>query len=98
MVATVQYLKKPLGLPRKYSSESGHKLKGHWEFIRNPCFSSLKYTLKVWIPYDEFTPDEIKKQLISMSLSTIERALREEKNKNPKDFVQLFSLNISFIF
>lgn len=75
---------KRVGAPRKYSQEVSDKLAELWKIMGNPCSSTLKEALPHWLPYDLDCDDEIKKKLLAMGVSTIERHLRPLKKKMPK--------------
>jgi len=76
--------KRPVGTPRKYSKEAGNRLVELWQFMNYPCSINLKQALVQWLPYDLNTPEVIKRELLAMSESTIERALKATKHKRPK--------------
>jgi len=75
---------KRVGAPRKYSETVSEKLAEVWMVMGNPCSSTLKEALPHWLPYDLDCDDEIKKQLLQMGSSTMERHLQPWKKKIPK--------------
>ena len=76
--------KRPVGAPAKYSQAARERLIELWQIMRYPCSVNLQQALTLWLPYDLETSEEIKRQLLKMGVSTIERALKEIKNKRPK--------------
>lgn len=75
---------KRVGAPRKYSEAVSNKLAELWVIMGNPCSSTLKEALPHWLPYDLDCDDQIKKSLLEMGSSTIERHLRPWKKKQMK--------------
>lgn len=67
------------GPPRRYSGAAHRRLKELWEIMGRPCSVNLKQALPLWLPYDLETSEEIKRQLVAMGTSTIERSLKEYK-------------------
>lgn len=76
--------KRSVGAPRKYSKESQRRLIELWQIMNYLCSRNLQQALIHWLPYDLDTSEDIKKELLAMSASTIERLLSETKNKRPK--------------
>lgn len=72
------------GAPPRYSQAARDRLKQLWRLMGYPCSVNLKQALSLWLPYDLDTCEEIKRQLLAMGASTIERALKEAKNKRPR--------------
>ena len=69
-------LKKHSGRPRKYSSVSIRHLKKLWLKMDQICSKRMKAALPRWLKdYDDCSED-IKKELLSMGASTIDRYLR----------------------
>lgn len=83
-VSNVLAFKKPVGKPPTYSQAARDRLIQLWQIMHYPCSINLQQALSLWLPYDLDTPEEIKRELVAMGASTIERALRETKNKRPK--------------
>lgn len=75
---------KKVGAPRKYPEAVSKKLAELWMVMGNPCSSTLKEALPHWLPYDLDCDEEIKKQLLQMGSSTIERHLHPWKKKIPQ--------------
>lgn len=75
---------KRVGAPRKYSEGVSSKLAELWAIMGNPCSTTLKEALPHWLPYDLDCDEEIKRSLLQMGSSTIERHLRPWKKKMPK--------------
>jgi IS30 family transposase len=50
----------------------------------NPCSTTLKEALPHWLPYDLDCDEEMKKKLLEMGSSTIERHLQPWKKKHVK--------------
>lgn len=67
---------KRVGAPRKYPENVSNKLAELWVIMGNPCSTTLKEALPYWLPYDLDCDEEIKKQLLQMGSSTIERHLQ----------------------
>lgn len=72
------------GPPRKYSNKARERLKDLWLLMGRPCSVNLKQALPLWLPYDLDTDEEIKRQLLAMGVSTIERSLKEHKQNKLK--------------
>lgn len=79
----IQFKRRP-GKPPKYSNAAKKRLAELWQIMDYPCSIKLKQALTLWLPYDLETEEEIKRQLLAMGSSTIERALKEVKQKRPK--------------
>jgi hypothetical protein len=75
---------KRVGAPRKYPESVSNKLAELWAIMGNPCSTTLKEALPHWLPYDLDCDEEIKKNLLQMGSSTIERHLSPWKKKMPK--------------
>jgi hypothetical protein len=75
---------KRVGAPRKYSEAVSKKLGELWVMMGNPCSTTLKEALPHWLPYDLDCDEEIKKNLLEMGSSTIERHLKPLKKKSLK--------------
>ena len=80
----VYEFRRPPGAPKKYSQAARDRLKKLWQIMGYPCSVNLKQALPLWLPYDLETDEDIKRQLLMMGTSTIERSLKEAKNKRPK--------------
>lgn len=76
--------KKRPGSPPKYSHKAKNRLAELWQVMDYPCSVNLKQALPLWLPYDLDTDESIKKQLLTMGSSTIERALKDIKKRRPK--------------
>ncbi len=75
---------KRVGAPRKYSEAVSNKLAELWVIMGNPCSTTLKEALPHWLPYDLDCDNHIKKSLLEMGSSTIERHLHPWKKKQMK--------------
>jgi hypothetical protein len=75
---------KRVGAPRKYSGAVSTKLAELWMIMGNPCSTTLKEALPNWLPYDLDCDEGIKKKLLEMGPSTMERHLRPWKKKQLK--------------
>jgi hypothetical protein len=75
---------KRVGAPRKYPDTVSRKLVELWAIMGNPCSTTLKEALPHWLPYDLDCDEVIKRSLLTMGSSTIERHLRPWKKKHPK--------------
>ena len=82
--ANILKFKRRPGKPPKYTKTTKKRLAQIWKIMDYPCSIKLKQALPLWLPYDLDTNEEIKRQLLSMGSSTIERSLAEIKKKRPK--------------
>ncbi len=73
-----------MGAPRKYPDAVSWKLVELWAIMGNTCSTTLKEALPHWLPFDLDCDEVIKKSLLTMGSSTIERHLRPWKKKHPK--------------
>lgn len=80
----VQLKPKRPGPPRKYSDKARTRLKELWFLMNRPCSINLKQALPLWLPYDLDADENIKRQLLAMGVSTIERCLKEHKQNKLK--------------
>lgn len=76
--------KRPVGAPKTYSKAAEKRLTELWQEMNYMASIHLKEALKHWLPYDLDTCEDIKKQLLKMSPSTIERILKPTKEKRPE--------------
>ena len=80
----VSFKRRKPGKPSKYTKAAKRRLAQLWQIMDYPCSIKLKQALPLWLPYDLETDEMIKRQLLSMGSSTIERALKEVKSKRPR--------------
>jgi len=70
----------------KYNSDKFLRhLKFFWESMNRMCGKNMVAALPIWLPkYSEKIPDEVLKELLQISASTIDRRLKLYKNTKPK--------------
>jgi hypothetical protein len=68
----------------KYGPEVIHHLRVLWEAMNKMCSKKMKSALPLWLPHYTDCSEEIKRQLMSMSASTIDRKLHPYRGPQQK--------------